>query len=179
MVKGIFAVLAGSAALLASGAAQAATYTFSFTAPTVMFGSAGDTYAGSGQLTTADTAGLGGLFAITGASGTAGIAGFPEYTYDITGASGSVGTRADGGPALASLMLGLSDGPRAISIQSNTAGGYEAFIGEVYAPDVAFTLTPLVSAVPEPAGWALMLLGFAAIGGGLRASRRRTRVVYC
>jgi hypothetical protein len=31
------------------------------------------------------------------------------------------------------------------------------------------------SAVPEPASWALMLLGFGAVGGALRLNRRRGR----
>lgn len=39
----------------------------------------------------------------------------------------------------------------------------------------AFQITPLATAVPEPASWAMMLIGFGAIG---YASRRRTRVRF-
>lgn len=38
--------------------------------------------------------------------------------------------------------------------------------------DLSFSLTG-VAAVPEPASWALMLLGFGAVGAGLRVKRRR------
>ena len=31
------------------------------------------------------------------------------------------------------------------------------------------------SAAPEPAGWALMILGFAAVGSGVRSARRRNQ----
>lgn len=40
------------------------------------------------------------------------------------------------------------------------------------ADGLPFTLT--ITAVPEPAGWALMLIGFGGLGGALRLSRRRT-----
>ena len=33
-------------------------------------------------------------------------------------------------------------------------------------------------AVPEPASWALMLVGFGAIGGALRGSRRRASIAF-
>ena len=49
-------------------------------------------------------------------------------------------------------------------------------------PETTITATTDFStaAIPEPATWAMLLIGFAAIGGALRASRRRTgvRVTY-
>lgn len=35
---------------------------------------------------------------------------------------------------------------------------------------------PTASAVPEPASWAMMLLGFGGLGGAMRAGRRKTTV---
>ena len=34
----------------------------------------------------------------------------------------------------------------------------------------------VTSAVPEPATWAMLLLGFGAIGGVMRVNRRRSKV---
>jgi hypothetical protein len=44
--------------------------------------------------------------------------------------------------------------------------------GDIFANPVSFTLT----AVPEPASWALMLVGFGAVGMALRAPRRSATV---
>jgi hypothetical protein len=35
------------------------------------------------------------------------------------------------------------------------------------------TFTPSLAAVPEPANWALMLVGFGAVGAGMRRARRK------
>jgi len=40
----------------------------------------------------------------------------------------------------------------------------------------AETSAALTAAVPEPAAWALMLLGFAVVGGMMRSSNRKTHV---
>lgn len=44
----------------------------------------------------------------------------------------------------------------------------------------AYTLsfTTLAPAVPEPATWAMMILGFGAVGGAIRYLRRKTTVSY-
>lgn len=45
--------------------------------------------------------------------------------------------------------------------------------------DFAVNLSPEVGAVPEPGSWAMMLIGFAMLGAGLRHHRRRrTRVNF-
>jgi hypothetical protein len=38
------------------------------------------------------------------------------------------------------------------------------------------TFTPSVAAVPEPANWALMIVGFAGVGAAMRAARRKLAV---
>jgi hypothetical protein len=60
-----------------------------------------------------------------------------------------------------------------------TAGNYDLtlFYADRYQTDAVldFGVTgATVSAVPEPGTWALMLVGFGALGSGLRAARRRT-----
>jgi probable HAF family extracellular repeat protein len=42
----------------------------------------------------------------------------------------------------------------------------------------AFLLTPIAAAVPEPATWGLMLVGFGLVGGAMRTRRRSTTVTY-
>lgn len=41
-----------------------------------------------------------------------------------------------------------------------------------------FSLTPQAAAVPEPASWGLMLVGFGAVGAALRSRRRTGKPVY-
>ncbi|MDB5483705.1 MAG: hypothetical protein JWO83_4758 [Caulobacteraceae bacterium] len=53
--------------------------------------------------------------------------------------------------------------------------GASTSTGNFYLPDYDFNTTQLVgtiSTVPEPAAWALMLVGVGAVGASLRASRR-------
>lgn len=40
-----------------------------------------------------------------------------------------------------------------------------------------FTLTDAIAAVPEPATWAMMLIGFGMIGFSMRRARRKTNAV--
>jgi hypothetical protein len=53
---------------------------------------------------------------------------------------------------------------------------YQVFFGTggPQASDLAFTLSGSPAGVPEPASWAMMLLGFFGLGGALRARRRMT-----
>lgn len=63
-------------------------------------------------------------------------------------------------------LTGLSAGQHYIEFQG-TSAGFGAFGG---------TLT--FAAVPEPATWALMILGFGLVGGVMRRRERETRVRY-
>jgi hypothetical protein len=47
--------------------------------------------------------------------------------------------------------------------------------GPTHSATVNFNV---IGAVPEPATWAMMTLGFGIVGGALRSSRRRTRVTF-
>ena len=39
--------------------------------------------------------------------------------------------------------------------------------------DLAFSMSGVTSAVPEPATWAMMIVGFGLVGGSMRVSRRK------
>ncbi|WP_082543447.1 PEPxxWA-CTERM sorting domain-containing protein [Sphingomonas sp. Leaf339] len=64
-----------------------------------------------------------------------------------------------------------------ISLNSNFLGRVNA--GLVQDFSIGGTLTPSsIAAVPEPATWAMMLVGFAMVGGAARYRRRTTRIAY-
>ncbi|WEK44155.1 MAG: PEPxxWA-CTERM sorting domain-containing protein [Candidatus Sphingomonas colombiensis] len=75
---------------------------------------------------------------------------FPSGNQSANGSNGVVTYNANGGP----LINGAT-----FSSEQNS-----------------FEFDNLARAVPEPATWALMILGFGAIGGAMR--RRRTSVAY-
>ena len=74
------------------------------------------------------------------------------------------------GPLCNWTAAGVGFAGIAKSVEFEGPSGYFAF------DDLAFGVAPPSGAVPEPATWALMLLGFGAIGGAMR--RQRTRVAY-
>jgi hypothetical protein len=79
-----------------------------------------------------------------------------SYTFDTTGA-----TRTDMGWTPFTYNFVADGGTTTLSFTSSIGGAYGAALDAVSVSD----------AVPEPATWALMILGFGAIGG---AMRRRT-----
>jgi hypothetical protein len=77
-----------------------------------------------------------------------------------------------------------SDGTAAQTFNlTNAAANTWMIGGSINGPDSlndAFKLAQLtVTAVPEPATWAMMLVGFAMVAGAARYRRRSTKVVYC
>lgn len=66
---------------------------------------------------------------------------------------------------------------------SFVAGGYKVFFNPLVLTNgtstpVTGSLTATVSAVPEPATWAMMIMGFGLVGGSMRARRSAVRVRY-
>lgn len=54
--------------------------------------------------------------------------------------------------------------------------GIDSTVGQTASFNVLFA--PAVSAVPEPASWAMMLIGFGAVGLSMRYRRRKVSVSY-
>lgn len=99
----------------------------------------------------------------------------------VTGASsffaGAADARATGlfasywtSPAFGKFSTVLSAGSYSFSLTGLGEGGVPADFG-VRLDDGA-----LAGAVPEPATWALMLIGFGFVGGALRSSKRKQKL---
>lgn len=158
--------------------AQALDFSFAFTAPLTN----GDTATGSGVLTTEDADEDGrywfvsatGSFQpwanaeprdITAASGFDPAAGWEHMFPDGYLFAGTDGVFRTNGIALFDVMpfFGIGLGPR----QGDLYGGFFSEVG-VQNGTIIFTPVAATSGVPEPATWALMLLGFGALGCSLR-----------
>lgn len=92
------------------------------------------------------------------------------------GGSGGIDQGATGSGA---LSLNFGSALDSVTL-SDFAVRYQAIAGSNYG-DSGIGIGTEVPAVPEPSTWALMLLGFAAVGWGLRRrsdSQPRMRVLY-
>lgn len=171
-------LLALSAAVVALSSTQASAAQFSFTFDTT------DTFLGGPQTArgifdTADTAveingqkalaitGISGIINDVAISGLFAAPGDPIYYYFTTGPTfldGS-GVRFNAGPAT-NIAFFHQDGVAADRYRINGNGTVSAF-----GPATSSLIT--VTAVPEPATWAMMLVGFGLVGGAARYRRRR------
>lgn len=166
---------------VASAPASAAVFDFSFDTVETLFGGPDQTIRGT--FTTSDTPvdrfGFTGL-AITGISGTingttiSGLSdnfGTPFY-YITTGPTfldGS-GVRFNAGAAT-NIAFFHQDGAAADRYRVNGNGTISAFGPATSRPAA-------VAAVPEPATWAMMLLGFGMMSASMRYRRRSTAAAY-
>jgi hypothetical protein len=178
-MKKLMMVTFGAVMSLAALPASAATSLFDFSGT----GFFGGTLNGSGTITTSDTSftGTNGFTAqaITGITGTfngstitglaPGLFGANNLFYSsgpfFVDGNGLGFTTASG----VSANLFITNGT---SYRVNTQGA-GLLTGLVTA-----SATPLVAAVPEPATWAMMLVGFGMIGAAVRYRRRNTKVAY-
>jgi len=92
-----------------------------------------------------------------------------DQTYDMTqpGSYLAAFLTANGGStaaAFSTLLTGMQAGQAYLNIHTSGNPG-----GEIRGQ---------LAAVPEPATWGLMLVGFGVIGGAMRKSRQRLRVGY-
>lgn len=140
-----------------------------------------------------------GNVAVGGASGSSALNGYAGGAphADPAGASGQGGFGGGGfiggnggeitienvnGPLIYDLTGGLGEDSFASGALSTPFGalstinsGVQSYSGQVtvdFVPPVVTPPDPGPAGVPEPAAWAMMLVGFGAIGGSLR---RRTR----
>lgn len=158
---GLSAAPVGSASVVLDSAGIS-TFSFPITSGTVDDGTGAATlfHNGSGILFTAG-------------SSTLQIGDFVVDTGSLTVLGNAIanGTRVGVVP-LFTIGSGLS-----LSLTSQAAG---AFTTVFQAPDLTGTNVgfanpqPVTAAVPEPSTWAMMLLGFGAIGFALRARRRQS-----
>ncbi len=56
---------------------------------------------------------------------------------------------------------------------NTTLSQYELYLSNAGVDGGNFVLTAETASVPEPSTWAMMLIGMGAVGGALRAKRRR------
>ena len=181
----IHSVLAGAAALaalvLAAAPVQAATEMFSFTDSV-------DGIFANGTFLTSNTANPDGTFDIISVMGNViddrSMTPVPDTIMTLIGnPNDPTPTVADGfiyddhsplntngvlfqGASGAIYNLWSNGGP-----SNNAAGELYTYGGAVPSFDAHGTLS--VGPVPEPAAWAMMLVGFGALGGALRYSRRK------
>jgi len=98
-----------------------------------------------------------------------------------------IGTGVDAGTSFGSAAINGSTGSVYENDPLGSTNGYINFngvpinttanTGMVWANFTATGAAPIVAPVPEPATWAMMLLGFGGIGMAMRRSRRNNRAL--
>lgn len=168
-----------AALVLSAASAQAATEMFTFTDSV-------DGIFASGQLTVSDTANALGTFDITGIDGSVMNASLPTPASDMI--AGLVGNPAAPNPTDAYgfqfdnvaplntngvLFSGASGALYNLWSNGGTAGElYTYGLPGVPNFDAKGTLS-VGPGVPEPASWAMMLMGFAGLGAAVRSRRAK------
>lgn len=66
----------------------------------------------------------------------------------------------------------------AVTLRLSQSFGYSVAGGASYGADRLGSVTLGAAAVPEPATWAMLLVGFGMIGGSMRYRRRSTQAIY-
>jgi hypothetical protein len=101
------------------------------------------------------------------------VADMPDFSlsagnYFVTWAlAGTLGSGPFVPPVLGSIGSGNG-------LQAPTTGSFVPALetGTIQTVEFPFTINGSAGAVPEPASWALMIIGFGAVGSSLRARRR-------
>lgn len=171
-MKKVTASFVALAMVAGAGSAQAATFDYSFTSK--FFN--GQNAVGSGTFEADDTGTGDGSWNISGATGSFTTDPDTEYatTYNVLGApvdlwgSKQRFTLGQKGVVSADFALQTSNLFFTLTGRGDATSGFSASQGEVGGP-MTLSITPAsAGAVPEPATWGLMLVGFAAAGAALR-----------
>jgi hypothetical protein len=74
--------------------------------------------------------------------------------------------------------LGVIGTPNDIRLNLSQSLSYSVAGGATYGDNRLGRFSAAVAAVPEPATWGMMLIGFGMMGASMRYRRRETKVVY-
>lgn len=183
-MKTIFATGLAAIALATAGSAHAATSITYDEGPTVDLTPSADgtTYSGSFAATVTGSGEFSALFDfLVPSSGIASIAGVtilsdPESNITFTSGllDGTVPfTITNGSTDIASLfMQNISGGTHTFQLNGVLSSTGESGVGGI-GGNISYSL----GAVPEPATWALFILGFGAVGGAMRSQANAKRKV--
>ena len=178
-VRNSVAAVAIAVCGLWASSAAAASYMFTFT---------GSAYDASGAFSTSNVANGDGTFDIVSALGnlTASDASLPQGAFTLYPGSGTTAdgqstysnTYKPGDPGFAGSGIELLGSSFELNIYNGVLAAYPSCPGNCgsvpgtgyYNPGDVGELT--ITAVPEPATWAMMLVGVAGLGGALRTARR-------
>lgn len=181
-------VAAASAAMIAGAPASAATYIVSANSTGTSLGTiiAGKTY----KFTTTGTVDLvgdqipGGSFNVNADGIPVGPVTAPSYGYfNPNGSDIADGVYGPGGPGVNFGSLIGTFGGNYFKIGTSltqsfaTGGALFARINDINENNSG-SFTVNVTAVPEPATWAMMISGFGMVGGLMRTRARKTRLTY-
>jgi hypothetical protein len=164
MLKKVKAALALAAFGSIAGTADAAVYS-------VSYGINGSSYVGT--WTTTDTANAGGFYTVTSMSGTQG-----GFGATLLGAGVFAGNDNLVKLTVSNFTInGVSYSANGVNynIYSLSNGTLSGCVSEACVlPITNFSIQLATAAVPEPATWAMMMLGFGAMGAALRSRRKAT-----
>lgn len=168
--------VAAMAVAMATTPASATDYTFDFSGPNLVGSPA--TLAGSGVFNVSDTSvDFRGrtAYAITGISG---MFNGSAITGLLTGFLGATNYYYLDSPFLdgSGVSFKTAAGTSVNFFNQSSNGQYRVNTAPYAVAFVTATSSVVQSAVPEPASWALLLFGFAAVGGALRGWQRKQSV---
>ena len=181
MLKLSLAAAALAAATLVPTVAAATTISFTYdgvgedTPDVVSHGNGSISFSGTGTLTLADVTGF--QFAQTTTINDPSLTGSGTFSYGITDLTSFAGTFANGAFAALSLATRpvmdptgyLDDQAFAVDYRSTSTNSLSASTlfddGDTATQG---TIGLAAAAVPEPAGWAMMILGMGVVGAALR-----------